>query len=81
MSLACALVLLVVFVAIEYRTRDPMVPLILLRDRLVSAANVVGLLFSASLIAMSAMALLALQRVLHARLPPVWPCSPRPWRW
>jgi EmrB/QacA subfamily drug resistance transporter len=63
--LAAAGVLLVAFVAIESRGRDPMVPLGVFRQRQFSGAYGVALLFSASLISTFTIASLYMQQVLR----------------
>jgi EmrB/QacA subfamily drug resistance transporter len=62
--LAVSAALLVVFVAIETRTRVPLVRLSLFRSRTVSSANVVGVLWAAAMFAWFFLAALYLQLVL-----------------
>jgi EmrB/QacA subfamily drug resistance transporter len=62
-----ALALLAAFVAIEARTRHPLMPLGLLRLRNVATANVVGMLWAAAMFAWFFISALYLQRVLGYR--------------
>jgi EmrB/QacA subfamily drug resistance transporter len=62
--LAGAVVLLVVFVAVERRVPDPLIPLKLLRVRNLASANVVGMLWSAAMFAWFFLCALYLQNVL-----------------
>lgn len=62
--LVLALVLTVLFLAVESRTRDPLVPLAFLTHRIRAVANGATLLFSASLYAMAFLLMLHLQTVL-----------------
>jgi EmrB/QacA subfamily drug resistance transporter len=62
--LAVALVLLGAFVAIELRSRAPLVPFRIFRLRTLSGANVVGLLLGASLFSMFFFISLYMQQVL-----------------
>jgi EmrB/QacA subfamily drug resistance transporter len=62
--LAAAVVLLLVFLAIELRVSAPLVPLSLFRNHNVSTANVVGVLMAAGLFAWFFFSALYLQRVL-----------------
>ncbi len=61
---AVALVLIGIFVAIELRTRRPLVPFSIFRNRTLRGANVVGLLTGMSLFSMFFMITLYLQQVL-----------------
>jgi EmrB/QacA subfamily drug resistance transporter len=62
--LGAALVLLVVFVRIESRSRNPLMPFTIFRLRTLSGANVVGLLVGMSLFSMFFFISLYLQQVL-----------------
>ncbi|MGN6318142.1 DHA2 family efflux MFS transporter permease subunit [Trinickia sp.] len=62
-----ALALLAAFVAIEARTRHPLMPLGLMRMRNVATANVVGVLWAAAMFAWFFISALYLQRVLGYR--------------
>ena len=62
--LAAAAVLLALFLAIEARVRDPLMPLRLFRLRNVATANVVGILWSAAMFAWFFISALYLQVVL-----------------
>ena len=62
--LGVAVVLLVVFVAVERRVPDPLIPLKLLRVRNLASANVVGMLWSAAMFAWFFLCALYLQNVL-----------------
>jgi EmrB/QacA subfamily drug resistance transporter len=62
--LGAALALLVVFVTIESRSRNPLMPLTIFRLRTLSGANVVGLLVGMSLFSMFFFISLYLQQVL-----------------
>jgi EmrB/QacA subfamily drug resistance transporter len=62
--LAAAMILLGSFLAIEARTRAPLMPLALLRLRNVATANVVGVLWAAAMFAWFFISALYLQRVL-----------------
>ncbi len=62
--LATAAVLLALFIAIEARTRSPLVPLGLFRLRNVATANVVGVLWAAAMFAWFFLSALYLQLVL-----------------
>jgi EmrB/QacA subfamily drug resistance transporter len=63
--LAAAVALLVLFIALEARVADPMVPLRLFRSRKVSAANVVAVLWAAAMFAWFFVAALFMQIVLR----------------
>ncbi|HEY2551930.1 MAG TPA: MFS transporter [Streptosporangiaceae bacterium] len=63
-SLAGAAVLLAAFAAVESRTAHPLVPLRLLRHRNLSAAAVIGLLWTAAMFACFFLTTLYLQQVL-----------------
>jgi EmrB/QacA subfamily drug resistance transporter len=63
--LVLSVVLLTSFVAIELRTRFPIMPLGIFRNRNVASANVVALLVGASLFSMFFFISLYLQQVLH----------------
>ncbi|MBA3436378.1 MAG: MFS transporter [Thermoleophilaceae bacterium] len=62
--LACALALLVAFVAIESRTKHPLMPFSIFRLRTLRGANIVGLLVGMSLFSMFFFISLYLQQVL-----------------
>jgi EmrB/QacA subfamily drug resistance transporter len=62
--LVCAIMLLIVFVRIEARVRNPLMPLGLFRLRNVAIANVVGVLWAAAMFAWFFISALYLQRVL-----------------
>jgi len=62
--LGAAAVLLALFLAIEARVRDPLMPLRLFRLRSVATANVVGILWSAAMFAWFFISALSLQLVL-----------------
>lgn len=62
--LVCAIMLLAVFVRIEARVRNPLMPLGLFRLRNVAIANVVGVLWAAAMFAWFFISALYLQRVL-----------------
>ncbi|MGI9095513.1 MAG: MFS transporter [Thermoleophilaceae bacterium] len=62
--LACALALLVTFVAIESRTKHPLMPFSIFRLRTLRGANIVGLLVGMSLFSMFFFISLYLQQVL-----------------
>jgi MFS family permease len=62
--LALSMVLLAAFVAIELRTRKPLVPFSIFRIRTLTGANVVGLLVGASLFSMFFFISLYMQQVL-----------------
>jgi EmrB/QacA subfamily drug resistance transporter len=63
--LALAVALIAAFVAIELRSRAPLVPLRIFRLRTLTGANVVGLLLGASLFSMFFFLTLYMQQVLH----------------
>jgi predicted MFS family arabinose efflux permease len=63
--LAAALVLLIAFVAIELRQRDPLLPFSIIPLRTLRGANIVGLLIGMSLFSMFFFISLYLQDVLH----------------
>jgi EmrB/QacA subfamily drug resistance transporter len=65
LRLAGAAVLLIAFVVIELRQRDPLVPFSIFRLRTLRGANVVGLLIGMSLFSMFFFISLYLQGVLH----------------
>jgi EmrB/QacA subfamily drug resistance transporter len=65
LRLAGAAVLLVVFVVIELRQRDPLMPFTIFRLRTLRGANIVGLLIGMSLFSMFFFISLYLQDVLH----------------
>ena len=65
LRLAGAVVLIVVFIGIELRTRDPLMPFSIFRLRTLRGANIVGLLIGMSLFAMFFFISLYLQDVLH----------------
>ena len=62
--LAAAVVLLIAFVAIELRQRDPLMPFSIFRNRTLRGANIVGLLIGMSLFSMFFFISLYLQDVL-----------------
>jgi EmrB/QacA subfamily drug resistance transporter len=62
--LAAAVLLLGVFVAIEARVKQPLMPLRLLRSRAIAASNVIAVLWSAAMFACFFLSALYLQRVL-----------------
>ena len=62
--LAAAVVLLIAFVAIELRQRDPLVPFSIFRNRTLRGANIVGLLIGMSLFSMFFFISLYLQDVM-----------------
>jgi len=62
--LACALAMLVAFVAIESRTKHPLMPFSIFRLRTLRGANIVGLLVGMSLFSMFFFISLYLQQVL-----------------
>ncbi|NUZ04775.1 DHA2 family efflux MFS transporter permease subunit [Piscinibacter koreensis] len=63
-GLGAAAVLLGVFVAIEARVAQPLMPLRLLRSRAIAASNVIAVLWSAAMFACFFLSALYLQRVL-----------------
>ncbi|MEA2397633.1 MAG: hypothetical protein QOK25_1189 [Thermoleophilaceae bacterium] len=63
--LAAAAALIAGFVLIEWRTRSPLMPLRILRNRSVASADAVGLLVGAALLSMFFFLSLFLQQVLH----------------
>ncbi len=63
--LALSVVLIGAFVAIEMRSRAPLVPFRIFRVRTVTGANVVGVLLGASLFSMFFFITLYMQQVLH----------------
>jgi len=63
--LAGAVVLIAAFIAIELRSKAPLVPLRIFRLRTLTGANVVGLLLGASLFSMFFFITLYMQQVLH----------------
>ncbi|HEY2653478.1 MAG TPA: MFS transporter [Solirubrobacteraceae bacterium] len=63
--LALAVILLIGFVAIESRSKAPLVPFRIFRVRTLTGANVVGLLLGASLFSMFFFISLYMQQVLH----------------
>jgi predicted MFS family arabinose efflux permease len=65
LRLAGAAVLLIAFVVIELRQRDPLMPFSILRLRTLRGANIVGLLIGMSLFSMFFFISLYLQDVLH----------------
>ena len=65
LRLAGAVVLLVAFVVIELRSRNPLMPFSIFRLRTLRGANVVGLLIGMSLFSMFFFISLYLQNVLH----------------
>src|SRR4051794_5851647 len=65
LRLAGAAVLLIAFVAIELRQRDPLMPFTIFRLRTLRGANIVGLLIGMSLFSMFFFISLYLQDVLH----------------
>jgi EmrB/QacA subfamily drug resistance transporter len=64
LRIAAAVALLLVFVAIEYRTKRPLVPFSIFRRPTLRGANVVGLLIGMSLFSMFFLITLYLQQVL-----------------
>jgi EmrB/QacA subfamily drug resistance transporter len=64
-GLAASAALIVGFVVIESRTRSPLMPLRILRNRSVASADAVGLLVGAALLSMFFFLSLYLQQVLH----------------
>ncbi len=64
-SLAVAVVLLVAFLAIEGRARDPLMPFAIFRIRTVAGANVAGLLLGAVTFSNFFLLTLFVQQVLH----------------
>ncbi len=62
--LAVAVVLLVAFVAVESRSKSPLVPFRIFRNRTLTGANVVGILLGASLFSMFFFISLYMQQVL-----------------
>jgi EmrB/QacA subfamily drug resistance transporter len=65
LRLAAAAVLLIAFIAIEQRQRDPLMPFTIFRLRTLRGANIVGLLIGMSLFSMFFFISLYLQDVLH----------------
>ena len=65
LRLVGAVLLLVAFILIELRTRDPLMPFTIFRLRTLRGANIVGLLIGMSLFAMFFFISLYLQDVLH----------------
>ena len=63
--LATAVALIAVFIAIELRSRSPLVPFRIFRLRTLTGANVVGILLGASLFSMFYFISLYMQQVLH----------------
>ncbi len=63
--LALAVALIVAFVLIEQRSKAPLVPLQIFRQRTLTGANVVGMLLGASLFSMFFFITLYMQQVLH----------------
>ena len=63
-TLAAAAILLIAFVAIERRSRAPLVPFSIFRIRTITGANVVGILVGASLFSMFFFISLYMQQVL-----------------
>jgi EmrB/QacA subfamily drug resistance transporter len=63
--LALSAVVLALFLLIESRIREPLVPLRLFRSRNVSVANIVGVLWAAAMFAWFFLSALYLQLVLH----------------
>ena len=63
-QLAAAVVLLAMFIGIEARVRDPLMPLVLFRLRNVATANVVGVLWAAAMFAWFFISALYMQFVL-----------------
>jgi EmrB/QacA subfamily drug resistance transporter len=63
--LAASAALIAVFVLIESRTRSPLMPLRIFRNRSVASADAVGLLVGAALLSMFFFLSLYLQQVLH----------------
>ena len=64
-QLAAAVVLLAVFLGIEARVRDPLMPLSLFKLRNVATSNVVGMLWAAAMFAWFFISALYMQLVLH----------------
>jgi EmrB/QacA subfamily drug resistance transporter len=64
-TLAASVILLAAFVAIERRSRAPLVPFSIFRRRTITGANVVGILVGASLFSMFFFISLYMQQVLH----------------
>src|SRR6201999_768321 len=64
LTLAASAILLAAFVAIERRSRAPLVPFSIFRLRTITGANVVGLLVGASLFSMFFFISLYMQQVL-----------------
>jgi EmrB/QacA subfamily drug resistance transporter len=76
-TLAAAAVLLMAFAVTESRASAPLVPLRLLRQRNLTAASVIGVLWSAAMFACFFLTTLYLQLVLHYRpLRPGWRSCP-----
>src|SRR5262249_36309868 len=71
LRLAGAAALLVAFVVIELRQRDPLMPFTIFRLRTLRGANIVGLLIGIPLVSMFFFISLYLQEVLHS--PPIKP--------
>jgi EmrB/QacA subfamily drug resistance transporter len=65
LRLAGAAVLLIAFIAIEQRSRDPLMPFSIFRLRTLRGANIVGLLIGMSLFSMFFFISLYLQDVMH----------------
>jgi predicted MFS family arabinose efflux permease len=63
-TLVASVVLLTAFVAIERRSRAPLVPFLIFRSRTVTGANVVGILVGAALLSMFFLISLYMQQVL-----------------
>ena len=63
-QLAAAVILLVIFLGIEARVRDPLMPLALFRLRNVATSNVVGMLWAAAMFAWFFISALYMQLVL-----------------
>jgi EmrB/QacA subfamily drug resistance transporter len=63
--LAASVALIAAFILIESRTRSPLMPLRIFRNRSVASADAVGLLVGAALLAMFFFLSLYLQQVLH----------------
>jgi EmrB/QacA subfamily drug resistance transporter len=63
--LAAAVVVAIAFVAWESRAADPLMPLRIFRHRNLSVANVVGMMWAASMFALFFLSALYLQLVLH----------------
>jgi EmrB/QacA subfamily drug resistance transporter len=62
--LGCAVLLLAVFIGIEARVRDPLMPLAMFRLRNVATANVIGVLWAAAMFAWFFISALYMQLVL-----------------